>query len=137
MTQEEKRDNIALQSQTAEKKKRKPSARLVRNMFDMENILPPLYVLDKHNIVIHAGSIAYPYAFGLGIGWIIAPDYLLNRLAVVSMETNHYPSQINHLITSVMLSENVNGGGIYRQIKQRKSSRKTPKMGLLKIKEGW
>ena len=36
MTQEEKRDNIALQSQTAEKKKRKPSARLVRNMFDME-----------------------------------------------------------------------------------------------------
>ena len=81
------------------------------NMFDMENILPPLYVLDKHNIVIHAGSIAYPYAFGLGIGWIIAPDYLLNRLTVVSMETNHYPSQINHLITSVMLSENVNGGG--------------------------
>ncbi len=85
------------------------------NMFDMENILPPLYVLDKHNIVIHAGSIAYPYAFGLGIGWIIAPDYLLNRLAVVSMETNHYPSQINHLITSVMLSENVNGGGIYNE----------------------
>lgn len=85
------------------------------NMFDMENILPPLYVLDKKNIVIHAGSIAYPYAFGLGIGWIIAPDYLLNRLAVVSMETNHYPSQLNHLITSVMLSENVSGGGIYNQ----------------------
>lgn len=36
MTQEEKLDNIASQSQTAEKKKRKPSARLVRNMFDME-----------------------------------------------------------------------------------------------------
>lgn len=85
------------------------------NMFDMENILPPLYVLDKHNIVIHAGSIAYPYAFGLGIGWILAPEYLLTRLAVVSMETNHYPAQLNHLITSVMLSENVNGGGLYNQ----------------------
>ncbi len=74
------------------------------SMYDFDEPMPSLMSMDKHNLVIYLGSIAVPYAFGLGTSWILAPDYLVKRLGVVSMESNHYPAHITHVITEKLLA---------------------------------
>lgn len=64
----------------------------------------PIKKYDKDGIVIYLGSASKSLAPGLRIGWVIAPEPIIQRLGDVKMQIDYGASSISQLIFAKFLS---------------------------------
>lgn len=64
----------------------------------------PLKAADKNGMVIYLGSASKSLAPGLRIGWIAAPEPIVQRLGDVKMQTDYGASSVSQLIFSEFIT---------------------------------
>lgn len=64
----------------------------------------PLKTLDNNGMVIHLGSASKALAPGLRIGWIVAPEPIVQRLADVKMQMDYGASALSQWVFARFLS---------------------------------
>lgn len=66
--------------------------------------LPSLKAFDKNGVVIYIGTASKSLAAGLRLGWIVAPEAVVQRLGDVKMQMDYGASSISQLIFSEFLT---------------------------------
>lgn len=59
---------------------------------------PPLKALDDNNNVIYVGSMSKCFSPGLRVGWVVAPESIIRRLADVKMQMDYGVSSLSQQI---------------------------------------
>jgi GntR family transcriptional regulator of abcA and norABC len=71
---------------------------------------PPLKAMDKNGLVLYLGSISKTLSPGFRIGWVVAPEPVIERLADIKMQTDYGSSSLSQWAVAEWLS-----GGLYHQ----------------------
>ena len=67
----------------------------------------PLKAFDKHDAVIYLGTTSKSLAAGLRVGWLVAPEAIVQRLGDVKMQMDYGASSLSQLIlTEIIASGN-------------------------------
>lgn len=69
-----------------------------------EESLPSMKSLDRTGQVLYVGSVSKTLSPGLRIGWVVAPEYVINRLADIKMQTDYGSSVFSQEIVAHLLS---------------------------------
>lgn len=64
----------------------------------------PLKTKDKNGNVLYLGSISKSLAPGFRIGWVAGPEYVIERLSDIKMQTDYGSSSISQLILTEWIS---------------------------------
>ncbi|MDA6162105.1 aminotransferase class I/II-fold pyridoxal phosphate-dependent enzyme, partial [Escherichia coli] len=56
---------------------------------------PPLKAMDKNGQVLYMGSLSKTLSPGLRIGWVAAPEPVIDRLADLKMQTDYGSSSLS------------------------------------------
>ncbi|WP_196592268.1 PLP-dependent aminotransferase family protein [Pectinatus frisingensis] len=80
------------------------------------NIPQSLKSMDENNIVIYLGTVSKTLAPGLRVGWLVAPEPIVQRLGDVKMQMDYGTSSVSQLI----LLEFLNSGFYDEHIKEVK-----------------
>ena len=70
----------------------------------------PLKALDQSGSALYLGSASKTLAPGLRIGWVIAPESIVQRLGDIKMQTDYGASSISQWIFAEFLTS-----GLYRR----------------------
>ncbi|GIM45123.1 putative HTH-type transcriptional regulator YdfD [Collibacillus ludicampi] len=71
---------------------------------------PPLKSMDKNGLVLYLGSISKTLSPGFRIGWVVAPEPVIERLADIKMQTDYGSSSLSQWAVAEWLSS-----GLYHQ----------------------
>lgn len=65
---------------------------------------PPLKAMDKNGQVLYMGSLSKTLSPGLRIGWVAAPEPVIDRLADLKMQTDYGSSSLSQRVAEKWLS---------------------------------
>lgn len=87
-----------------------------------EESLPAMKSLDQTGQVLYIGSVSKTLSPGLRIGWVVAPEAVINRLADIKMQTDYGSSAFSqeivaHWLSSGLYEEHV--ANLRQQLKER------------------
>jgi len=68
-----------------------------------DEILPSLKSFDKNGVVIYMGTASKSLAAGLRVGWVVAPEAVVQRLGDVKMQMDYGASSVSQLIFAEFL----------------------------------
>lgn len=71
---------------------------------------PPLKAMDKNGQVLYMGSLSKTLSPGLRIGWVAAPEPVIDRLADLKMQTDYGSSSLSQRVAAKWLSS-----GLYQK----------------------
>ncbi|MEX3623409.1 PLP-dependent aminotransferase family protein [Viridibacillus arvi] len=89
-----------------------------------EESVPSLKSFDQSGQVLYLGSVSKTLSPGLRIGWVIAPEPVINRLADIKMQTDYGSSAFSQEIVAHWLETglyNQHLGQLRQQLQQRSS----------------
>jgi GntR family transcriptional regulator of abcA and norABC len=75
---------------------------------------PPLKAMDKNGQVLYMGSLSKTLSPGLRIGWVAAPEPVIDRLADLKMQTDYGSSSLSQRVAEKWLST-----GLYQKHMER------------------
>ena len=73
---------------------------------------PPLKSLDGNNNVIYIGSMSKCFSPGLRVGWVVAPEGVIRRLADVKMQMDYGVSSLSQQIAQKLFESGLNEEGL-------------------------
>ncbi|GGA28541.1 aminotransferase-like domain-containing protein [Psychrobacillus lasiicapitis] len=85
-----------------------------------EESLPAIKSLDRTGQVLYLGSVSKTLSPGLRIGWVVAPEPVINRLADIKMQTDYGSSAFSQEIVAYWLSSGLYEEHVTRLRKQLK-----------------
>lgn len=87
---------------------------IYRDLYFTSNSMPPIKSLDKTGNVIHISSFSKSVAPALRIGWIAAPEMLIERLADIRMQSDYGSS----ILSQMVIYELLKNGNFDEHVKQ-------------------